>query len=153
MVGFRAILRTLCLLGVFCHGWGADSARILSYEVVDGDSVKAVLSLGFDVRIVRSLRIAGVDTPEIRPLVSREAATVAKRHLEHWMSLHSDMVFTVTGKAKYAGRSVGSITAGGVSAADYLLEAGVAKAYEGGKKEGFSAEELAEILLIEVESD
>lgn len=36
-------------------------------RVIDGDTVEGVIDLGFSVRIKQRFRLAGIDTPELRP--------------------------------------------------------------------------------------
>ena len=36
------------------------------HKVVDGDTIDAVIDLGFDISLTKRIRLAGVDTPESR---------------------------------------------------------------------------------------
>jgi len=54
--------------------------ELLSYEVVDGDTLKATLDLGYECYKTVTIRLLGVDTPELKsnnPL-ERDAAGLAK---------------------------------------------------------------------------
>jgi micrococcal nuclease len=70
------------------------------YNVVDGDTVDAVLDLGFHTRLDERLRlvwydeatrtVVGVDTPEInsRDADERARARAAKVYTENWIAVH-----------------------------------------------------------------
>lgn len=49
--------------------------RAVCRHVIDGDTLDVLLDLGFSVYVYQTLRVAGIDTPEIR---SRDAAEKAK---------------------------------------------------------------------------
>jgi hypothetical protein len=54
--------------------------ELLSYDIVDGDTIKATLDLGYECYKTVTVRLVGIDTPEIRsnnPL-EREAAELSK---------------------------------------------------------------------------
>ena len=49
-------------------------------EVIDGDTFRGEVKLGFDIRITRSFRVYGIDTPEIfRPKSDMERVKGALR--------------------------------------------------------------------------
>jgi len=53
------------------------------YDVYDGDTVYYHANLGYGTwAAFQTGRLLNIDTPEIRPLVTREAATEAKDHLK-----------------------------------------------------------------------
>ncbi len=49
--------------------------------IVDGDTVDAVIDLGFGVHITQRLRLSGINTPEVRG-PEREAGLAAEEHLK-----------------------------------------------------------------------
>lgn len=60
--------------------------RVISCETIDGDTVKAVLDLGFGLTYSSVFRLFGINTPEKRPLVSREAAIASQNRLKELVS-------------------------------------------------------------------
>jgi len=73
----------------------------LPYNVVDGDTIDAVIDVGFHERRDERLRlvwynegtIVGVDTPELRSrdAQERERAQAAKAYTESWLASHAAM--------------------------------------------------------------
>ena len=123
--------------------------QVIQFETVDGDSIRAQLDLGFDLTLNVDIRVAGIDTPETNPLATREAGEKAEAYTAYWLSQADAIYFQVTDEAKYAGRTVGRVfTADGGDLATYLVQAGVAKVYTGGRRPGFSAEEAAAIAAL-----
>jgi len=64
--------------------------EILSYEVVDGDTIKATLDLGYECYKTVTIRLTGVDTPELKsnnPL-EREAALLSKAVLDKLLEIN-----------------------------------------------------------------
>lgn len=142
------------------------------WEVYDGDTVKcriqvvetivlpahiatSVLGVPIDLDEVSlvlrgklhvSVRVDGVDTPELRG-EQKEAGAVAREAVERWLKDHKydgiEIVFHC--RDKYAGRSVADFESNGESLSEFLLEQGLAKPYDGGTKEPWTAEELRRI--------
>jgi len=140
----RALLLTLF---VTCSLFAADVDRVFplaekpNWSVYDGDTVKVSLSLGFDLTKRISLRINGVDTPELRTR-SKAAGEVAKAYTQYWIAKHKDtiQVRIVKYKGKY-GRPIGDFVSGSETLSAYLLAQGVAVKY--GEK--FTGKQLKEI--------
>jgi hypothetical protein len=75
----------------------------LPYNVVDGDTIDAVIDVGFHERRDERLRlvwyddanakVVGVDTPELnsRDLTVRERARTARSYTETWLAYHGTM--------------------------------------------------------------
>ena len=55
-------------------------------KVIDGDTIDAVIDLGFDVRYCGRIRLLGIDTPESRTrnLVEKVYGLLSKKHLKEW---------------------------------------------------------------------
>ena len=53
-------------------------------RIIDGDTVDAVIDLGFDVSVHKRIRLAGIDTPEsrTRDLEEKERGLASKARLE-----------------------------------------------------------------------
>jgi len=100
-------------------------------RVIDGDTVELSIDLGFDVSITRSVRVAGVNCPEVRGGTpeSRAAGDRAAAFTWAWLTdqggvLDEWPLTVVTSKERSFARYVGDIRRGGVSLADALIAAG-----------------------------
>jgi|TARA_R100000322_G_scaffold130375_1_gene86444 micrococcal nuclease len=56
-------------------------------RIIDGDTVDAVIDLGFDVSVHKRIRLAGIDTPEsrTRDLEEKERGLASKARLEEML--------------------------------------------------------------------
>ncbi|AUR83064.1 nuclease [Vibrio phage 1.031.O._10N.261.46.F8] len=88
--------------------------RLVSIDrVVDGDTIDAVVDLGFDVMKKVRIRLLGVDTPEVRTRNINEKihGKAASKYVEDWVTNHSSGVFYLKSesyKGKY-GRVLGRV--------------------------------------------
>jgi endonuclease YncB( thermonuclease family) len=102
-------------------------------SVVDGDTLKADLDLGFGVILAgKKIRLEHVNCPE----KNTESGVSAKQFTWNWVTGKSEpIVVNVKNhrEDKY-GRILGSITSDGQSLADALKIAGHGVDYEGGKR-------------------
>jgi micrococcal nuclease len=98
-------------------------------KVVDGDTVHAELDLGLDVRLRTTLRLAGINAPEL----STKAGPVARSYLQGLLASERPLVVrTVKDKREKYGRYLAWIFKGGVgdvSVNEQMIEAGQAVAY------------------------
>jgi len=97
-------------------------------NVVDGDTVDALVDLGFKVQIAQRLRLARVDTPErtqanyqtakdfVKDLVDGKEVTITTHKVSKWGYFLADVVVE--------GRDV----------SDMLIAANLGKPYSGGTK-------------------
>ncbi len=102
-------------------------------RVIDGDTVEVRIAAFLDELFVESpMRIAGVDTPEIR--ARGQAGEKAARFTADWTEDCGDVTALVLGRDKF-GRILGDLQCsdGRRLSAD-LLEAGHAAPYDGGKR-------------------
>jgi len=104
-------------------------------RIIDGDSI--VVNLPCDVAIVckaQELRIAHIDTPEIHGHCDEEkaAAQEAKTLVQTLLPIGSTVVVSNAKKEKY-GRLLVEIP----RVADALLQKGLARKYEGEKKQSW----------------
>lgn len=139
---FTAVLAIVALASV-TDGEGASREAIAGpvpadvTAVIDGDTleVRARIWLGQDV--ATRVRLLGVDTPEIHGKCDqeREAAQRAKAFVEAAVA-GGRITLTNIQYGKYAGRVVAEVVlADGRSLAETLIEAGLARAYSGGKRQ------------------
>jgi micrococcal nuclease len=109
-------------------------------DVYDGDTATLELELGLDVRVVKTVRLFGIDTPEVRPLKSRAAGYAARDWLRVQMEGCPDLrVITGTEKSrpqigKY-GRLLVRVACEGRDLNQEMIERGFAKPYYGGAKD------------------
>jgi endonuclease YncB( thermonuclease family) len=127
----------LCLLAFPTLADGLQvTATVLS--VYDGDTVR-VEAYPWPDQINRvSVRLAGVDTPELRGKCKEERALarVAKAFVE--LQIDDEVMLVDVRKGKYAGRVVARIIlADGRDLSSLLIEAGLGRAYDGGKRESW----------------
>ncbi len=113
---------------------GPIPARVL--EVIDGDTilVRARIWLGQEVEI--RVRLQGVDTPELGGACERERALArrARDFVRHQIG-GGEVVLRDIQYGKYAGRVVARMsTAEGRDITTALLEAGLGRPYDGGRR-------------------
>ena len=97
-------------------------------RVVDGDTMAFSVDLGLDVRINLTVRIYGIDTPEMGTVEGREAKAEAQR----LMPVGSEVVLTtVKDRREKYGRYLGLITLpGGADYQKMMVSGGFARAVE-----------------------
>ncbi len=107
-------------------------------SIYDGDTLTVDAHPWPQVRIRTSVRVDGIDTPEIRgkwdseKAMAREARELARETVGERVYLRN------VGLGKYAGRVVADVfTEDGRRLADVLLEAGLARVYDGGARLGW----------------
>ncbi|MBC7280257.1 MAG: thermonuclease family protein [Hoeflea sp.] len=114
---------------------GPVSARII--KIIDGDTlvVDAHPWPGHAVRV--SVRLRGIDTPERRSPCSAErlAADRARTELERLVSGFATVDLINVSGGKYYGRVLADLKAGAQDVATAMLESGLARPYEGGRRE------------------
>ena len=101
-------------------------------RVVDGDTVDAMIDLGFDTWVHKRIRLLGIDAPETRTrdldekvqgLATKERLTGILEAAEGMFVLHSH------GVGKY-GRCLGTIMVGEENINELLLAEGLAEVYK-----------------------
>ena len=105
-------------------------------RVVDGDTIDALVDLGFDIHKSIRIRLVGMNAPEsrTRDLEEKKLGLAAKaRLIEILQSNENKFVLESQGVGKY-GRCLGEIFLGDVKLNDLLISEGHAVAYDGGKR-------------------
>ena len=101
-------------------------------RVVDGDTVDAMIDLGFDTWVHKRIRLEGIDAPETRTRDLNEKAQgfVTKARLTDLLEA-ADGVFVLQshGVGKY-GRCLGTIIIENENINELLIREGLAKVYE-----------------------
>jgi len=113
-------------------------------RVVDGDTIDAIIDLGFDVSIKKRVRFLGVNTPEsrTRDLEEKARGLAAKDRVKQLLEGTNRIQLQSHGVGKY-GRCLGELhidVVDGqenltmVSVNDLLIKEGHAVEYHGGKR-------------------
>tara|TARA_Y100001973_G_scaffold9526_1_gene12991 strand:+ start:1968 stop:2390 length:423 start_codon:yes stop_codon:yes gene_type:complete len=115
-------------------------------RVVDGDTVDAIIDLGFDVSYKSRVRLYGIDTPEsrTRDLDEKARGKLAGKFLSDAI-LHADnlIIQTKLDKKGKFGRVLGVIVADDVDLNQALIDNHLAVAYTGQSKDDIKAQHLA----------
>ena len=99
-------------------------------NVVDGDTVDAVIDVGFKMTTTQRLRLLGVDTAELtsKDLIERAKAQEAKLYVME--QLLGKSVLIKTEKADSFGRYLATISINGLNFNQSLLDKGLATPYK-----------------------
>lgn len=124
--------------------------KLITVKVVDGDSIRATIKLGFGVALHSVLmRLSGIDTPEThtRNKTEKQAGKLVASWLKDKIKKGSDFHFVTSGKDrdKY-GRPMGVLFIDGENICTELIKNGFAVSYFGKKKEKFTQEKLERII-------
>jgi len=125
----------------------ADSARAVAAEriagpvvatvvrVIDGDTIEARVRLWLDLQLTTSVRIRGIDAPEVRGRCQTEkdlAATATRRLAEVAVG---EVTLIDIAEDKFFGRVVADVRAAdGTDLAAMMLADGLARPYDGGAR-------------------
>lgn len=100
-------------------------------RVVDGDTVLLEIQLGLHVAITQFIRLAHINTPEMKD--ARGAA--ARDRMRELLAVEPLTITTTRDRTEKFGRYLGTITNGdGQDVGATLLAEGHATAYEGGRR-------------------
>jgi endonuclease YncB( thermonuclease family) len=109
--------------------------------VIDGDTIAVALDLGWDVSINQSCRLFGIDAPE----KSTAAGKAVKQVVINKLADVKDITVESLERDKYAGRFIGQLWLGNYTLTQWLLYNQLVKAYDGGKKQPWTQDELEAI--------
>lgn len=107
------------------------SVYIKAHQVYDGDTIQNVkFDLGFDVVVTKTIRLRGVDAPEIRTVDRREKkkGIASKLRLQSLIANCEHVRIAVYGEGKF-GRSLADVFCGNKKLNDILVREGHAKVY------------------------
>ena len=113
-------------------------------RVVDGDTIDALIDVGFDIWVKKRIRYKGIDTWEsrTRDLAEKKKGLAAKAYVKDLLENSDDGKFSIIshGRGKY-GRVLGELfVKGHESSVNELLKENVhAYEYDGGKKKVFGS--------------
>ena len=116
---------------------------VLDHEVIDGDSVHVWLDMGFGVILKVNARMTGVDCPE----KNTEAGKMIKLVVDEWTTRReNELMFWSTDKPKYARRAIGELYSRlepSETLSRFLINAGIARPYDGAVRPGWGPTDLA----------
>ena len=101
-------------------------------RVIDGDTIDAMIDLGFDTWVHKRIRLEGIDAPETRTRdLDEKAQGLATKERLTGLLEAADGVFVLQshGVGKY-GRCLGTIFIGQNNINELLLSEGLAEKYE-----------------------
>ena len=105
-------------------------------NVYDGDTFRCAIDLGFRIILEnQSVRLSAINCPELRTKDKREKALgyEAKEKLIEILDEASEITLQSLGKGKF-GRIIGICYADGYNVNDMMVESGLARPYDGGKR-------------------
>ena len=104
-------------------------------SVIDGDTIKGRVEIWPDIETVVSVRIAGIDTPELRGKCDQEKKlAIEARNFVVSVLNGQRIIISQIKHDKYAGRVDAQVTVNGRSLAELLIENKFAKKYDGSLK-------------------
>ena len=110
------------------------SARLYRYyatvdKIYDGDTItQATIDLGFDAQFVNTIRLSGIDTPEIRG-AERESGLISKARLVELILGKEIVIETEKDHTGKYGRYLGRIFVDDVDVNQLLVDEGLAEPY------------------------
>ncbi len=115
---------------------GPVTADVVS--VYDGDTLTVDAHPWPQITVRPSVRVSGIDTPEIRGKCDQETAMAREARDLARETVGASVTLRDVQLGKYAGRVVADVfTEDGRRLADVLLEAGLARVYDGGERLGW----------------
>jgi micrococcal nuclease len=104
---------------------------------VDGDTVDAIIDLGFNIHVTKRIRLYGIDAPESRTRDKEEKVRglAAKARLKELLDKKQKMYIESFGEGKF-GRLLAKIFVGEaqVDVINLMIAEGHGKAYYGGNR-------------------
>ena len=113
---------------------------LIAPVAVDGDTIRADVAIWPELTVDAAIRVAGVDTPELRASIPCEyqLAIKAKEFTDAWIQAQAPLMIGAVKPDKYAGRYDAVVTGkNGTSLAKALIDAGHGRSYSGGARLGW----------------
>ena len=105
--------------------------------VVDGDTFKAKVEVWPNVQVTTSIRLAGVDTPELRGKCPEEIAAAKAAQARLGSLLAGQIIVSKIKLDKYASRVDAYVVVNDIPIADRLVSEGFARYYTSGPRKGW----------------
>src|SRR3990172_8583980 len=133
---FLAVL--FCFLSLPSYAVFYGPYALIAPTAIDGDTIRADVPVWPGVNIDASIRVIGVDTPELNIACEKELAIAAKAFTEAWINRNSPVVVGSVKPDKYSGRYDAIVTgAGGERLSTALIQSGHGRPYNGGKRQSW----------------
>ena len=115
----------------------------------DGDTLRCSFDLGFGMIYWNSIRLASVDTPELRggTDLTKAAGRLARDRVRELVEAADEIIFHSTVWAGKYGRPVGELYLDGVCLSEYLVACRLGVPYGGGARNQAAHEINAQHLL------
>jgi endonuclease YncB( thermonuclease family) len=126
------------------------NARVLLPYAIDGDTIKVLIDLGWRIQHTVSLRLNGVDAPELVGVseTHRRAASNVKQAVSEWTTTAVSLgeVRLVSDQLDKYGRSLGDLVSDKMgSLCAWLSVIGLVRPYPGGTRSSWTDEDLIRI--------
>jgi len=107
-------------------------------SVYDGDTIKGTVALWPGLVQKISVRVRGIDTPELRTknVCEKHLAQKSRQLLVDFIG-DKPVVISGVSLGKYAGRVLADVSVNGEDVAGYMISVGAARRYDGGKRSGW----------------
>jgi micrococcal nuclease len=104
-------------------------------RVIDGDTVEILIDLGFSITIKQTVRIKGINSPEIhtRDNAEKTKGLASKVYAEQWFTQSGPLTVRTYKDEKY-GRLLGEFFRGEENYSESAVRGGFAVVYDGGKR-------------------
>ena len=123
---FWGLLLTTYIMNLYYYNAKLD-------RIIDGDTIDAMVDLGFDTWVHKRIRLSGINCPETRTRDLNEKAKglQSKLYLEQlFLPTGGRFILQSLGVGKY-GRCIGVLFIEGININEHLLQEGYAKPYIG----------------------
>ena len=111
--------------------------RATLFSVYDGDTFNAYVHMWLGQTVLTPIRIDGMDTPERRGKCEFEKSLALDAKDALTELLKGDIQLTNVRYGKWAGRVLATVTVDGVNVSAVLINMGLARPYDGGKRQSW----------------
>lgn len=119
-------------------------------RIIDGDTVVLIIDLGFNIKIEVGLRLEGIDTPEVNSSHGLEQEAAYRSEVFLGQLIEKEELIVKTKKNDMYGRYIGTLFIKGphecVNVNNFMLNHGLARKYDGGRRKKWTDEELNVII-------
>jgi micrococcal nuclease len=103
-------------------------------RVIDGDTIEVAARIWVGVRVTATVRIRGIDAPELRGRCAIEKALATTARDELIRIAHGPVQLAEVENDKFGGRVVADVKANAGDVGDAMVSGGFARRYSGGER-------------------